>query len=358
MQRADAARAPVPRPRCSARTRRAGALAMQFLPPERYPLWKTQLRDGDADPAFAAQVADTLVAHPCRHRRRSRRRGGVPHRPRSSTTSGWSPTWSRPRRAHPDLRAGAAGAGRDHAGEQARAGARRRQPEEHPARARRPGVPRRRMRLVGRSGVRPRLLPQSPAAEMPLDAVGRRPASWPASMRLPPPISPRVAWEPPAALEARAAHLLPGLLLARVDGKSPVEYITDGAGQEPGAARRAGAAGRPGRDRSATCARPGRRSWPHDRHHDRLRARPPRLGQPRPPDGGGRSAAGRRRASAAPSHRPAPRPAPARRSTCATAATAFGGYDVTRAVGHVNGEIAARRAPAWTPPTRPRSTRG
>ncbi len=36
----------------------------------------------------------------------------------------------------------------------------------------------------------------------------------------------RVVWEPPAALEARAAHLLPGLFLARVDGKSPVEYIT------------------------------------------------------------------------------------------------------------------------------------
>jgi aminoglycoside phosphotransferase (APT) family kinase protein len=35
-----------------------------------------------------------------------------------------------------------------------------------------------------------------------------------------------VAWEVPQALEARAAHLLPGLFLARVDGKSPVEYIT------------------------------------------------------------------------------------------------------------------------------------
>ena len=34
-----------------------------------------------------------------------------------------------------------------------------------------------------------------------------------------------VAWEPPQALETRAAHLLPALLLARVDGKSPVEYI-------------------------------------------------------------------------------------------------------------------------------------
>ncbi len=36
-----------------------------------------------------------------------------------------------------------------------------------------------------------------------------------------------VAWEPAAELEARAASLLPGLFLARVDGKSPVEYLTD-----------------------------------------------------------------------------------------------------------------------------------
>ena len=38
-----------------------------------------------------------------------------------------------------------------------------------------------------------------------------------------------VDWEPAAALEARAASLLPGLLLARVDGKSPVEYVTEDA---------------------------------------------------------------------------------------------------------------------------------
>ncbi len=35
-----------------------------------------------------------------------------------------------------------------------------------------------------------------------------------------------VSWEPRAAVEARAAHLLGGLLLARIDGKSPVEYLT------------------------------------------------------------------------------------------------------------------------------------
>jgi fructosamine-3-kinase len=35
-----------------------------------------------------------------------------------------------------------------------------------------------------------------------------------------------VTWEPRAEIERRAATLLPGLLLARVDGKSPVEYVT------------------------------------------------------------------------------------------------------------------------------------
>ncbi|MDF2462359.1 MAG: hypothetical protein K0Q43_594 [Ramlibacter sp.] len=36
---------------------------------------------------------------------------------------------------------------------------------------------------------------------------------------------PHVHWEPRAALEARVATLLPCLTLARVDGKSPVEYL-------------------------------------------------------------------------------------------------------------------------------------
>jgi len=36
-----------------------------------------------------------------------------------------------------------------------------------------------------------------------------------------------VAWEPAAAVARRTARLLPGLFLARVDGKSPVEYVTE-----------------------------------------------------------------------------------------------------------------------------------
>ena len=35
----------------------------------------------------------------------------------------------------------------------------------------------------------------------------------------------RATWEPRAGIESRTATLLPGLLLARVDGKSPVEYL-------------------------------------------------------------------------------------------------------------------------------------
>jgi aminoglycoside phosphotransferase (APT) family kinase protein len=35
-----------------------------------------------------------------------------------------------------------------------------------------------------------------------------------------------VTWEARADIEARTAHLLPGLFLGRIDGKSPVEYIT------------------------------------------------------------------------------------------------------------------------------------
>ncbi len=41
-----------------------------------------------------------------------------------------------------------------------------------------------------------------------------------------------VSWEEPAALERRAARLLPGLFLGRVDGKSPAEYVTRDADRE------------------------------------------------------------------------------------------------------------------------------
>ncbi len=40
------------------------------------------------------------------------------------------------------------------------------------------------------------------------------------------------AWEPRAELERRSAGLLAALLLARVDGKSPVEYLSDAASKD------------------------------------------------------------------------------------------------------------------------------
>ncbi len=53
------------------------------------------------------------------------------------------------------------------------------------------------------------------AAEL-LDAFGAMTAAYLAA----------IDWEPASDVEMRAATLLPGLFLARVDGKSPVEYIT------------------------------------------------------------------------------------------------------------------------------------
>ncbi|HEX4023127.1 MAG TPA: aminoglycoside phosphotransferase family protein [Steroidobacteraceae bacterium] len=42
----------------------------------------------------------------------------------------------------------------------------------------------------------------------------------------------QVNWEAAAGLQLRAARVLPALLLARVDGKSPVEYLTDARDRE------------------------------------------------------------------------------------------------------------------------------
>ncbi len=50
-----------------------------------------------------------------------------------------------------------------------------------------------------------------------------------------------VSWEPAGTMEARTAALLPGLLLARIDGTSPVEYITEESDKD--CVRRAARAG-------------------------------------------------------------------------------------------------------------------
>src|SRR6266404_3657434 len=68
------------------------------------------------------------------------------------------------------------------------------------------------MRVVWRPGFRPCILSQSPAAEVPVATATYLEG---------------VTWEPRADIEARIAHLLPALFLARIDGKSTIEYVTD-----------------------------------------------------------------------------------------------------------------------------------
>jgi len=41
--------------------------------------------------------------------------------------------------------------------------------------------------------------------------------------------APHVTWEPASELETRVAGLVPALMLARIDGKSPVEYLSEAA---------------------------------------------------------------------------------------------------------------------------------
>ena len=189
---------------------------------------RSALRDGHADAATARAVGRTLGAHPRATRprgRRSRREfdsdaiffdirlepyllatARAPPRPRAARSRRWSTTTQATRVAlvHGDV-----------------------SPKNILVGAGRAGAPRRRMRLVGRPGLRPRLLPQPPAAQVPVDA-GR-------DARVPGRFDALAAGLPRRRRlgaarrrsSARAAALLPGLLLARVDGKSPVEYLTD-----------------------------------------------------------------------------------------------------------------------------------
>ena len=40
---------------------------------------------------------------------------------------------------------------------------------------------------------------------------------------------PNVTWEEPSAVQDRVCRLLPMLMLGRIDGKSPIEYLDDAA---------------------------------------------------------------------------------------------------------------------------------
>jgi tRNA A-37 threonylcarbamoyl transferase component Bud32 len=212
-------------PRLIGQDEASGTLAMEYLPPENHPLWKNQLRDGIADDAFAARVAEALVTIHARS-------AADPAVAAEFPTDGifydirLEPYLVATARAHPD-------------------------------RADRllalVATTQANKKALVHGDVSPKNILCGPSGPVFLDAE----CAWwgdPAfdlafclnHLLLKCLWTPRaregflrcfdalalayargVTWEPAEALEQRAAWLLPGLFLARVDGKSPVEYITD-----------------------------------------------------------------------------------------------------------------------------------
>ncbi len=159
-------------PRLLGEDEAAGLFAMEYLDPAEYPVWKPLLRDGHADPASAASVGERLArihaatagdAQIARAIHDGRQLLCAAHRAVSDCRK---PCASRSRRT-------ARHSGGDDRPDPPHAGPWRCQPEKHPDRAARAGVPRRGMRMVRRSGVRPCLLPQPSAAEVPVEPGGR-----------------------------------------------------------------------------------------------------------------------------------------------------------------------------------------
>lgn len=199
-------------------------VVMRFLSPSDFPLWKAQLRDGHADPAFAAKVGEALVAI----------HAATADRPeiaaRFATDAAFhairlEPYLEATAGKHPDLEARLFGL--------SRATAATRRCLVH-------GDVSPKNILAGANG--PVFLDAEcawfgdpafdlafPLNHMLLKGVWRpmaRDAFLDCFQAIADSYRAGIGWEPAAVLEARVAALLPGLLLARIDGKSPVEYIT------------------------------------------------------------------------------------------------------------------------------------
>jgi tRNA A-37 threonylcarbamoyl transferase component Bud32 len=207
-----------------------GTLAMEFLPPEQHPVWKARLHDGLADAGFAAEVGRRIARIHAHAARQPALSADFPtdqlfHAIRLE------PYLVATARAHPDLAA--------------------------PLTALVARTAATKITLV-HGDVSPKNILVGPRGPVFIDAE----CAWwgdPAfdlafclnHLLLKCLWTPRAApgflvcfealaaaylagvdWEAPAVLEARAASLLPGLFLARVDGKSPVEYLTADADKD------------------------------------------------------------------------------------------------------------------------------
>ena len=210
-------------PKLLAHDPKHGLFAMAFLPAERYPLWKNRLLAGEVDVAFARSVGETLV------RIHAATAGDASIATRFCTDEAFHALRIEPyllatAERHADLRAKIHGLAAHTA-------------SQH--------------RALVHGDVSPKNILMGPKGPVFLDAetawygdpafdlafclnhlllkVLVRPdaaAELEASFAgLHDAYLAGVTWEPAADAEARAAALLPALMLARVDGKSPVEYL-------------------------------------------------------------------------------------------------------------------------------------
>jgi aminoglycoside phosphotransferase (APT) family kinase protein len=201
----------------------AGLFAMEYLPPQHYPVWKTQLLSGQVDVAAAGAVGD-LVG------RLHSASAADPRCPvRFATDDNFDALRIEPflrvtARAHPDPRERFAELARTAAG-------------THLAVVHGDVSPKN--TLVGPDG--PVLLDAEcawfgdPAFDIALclnhlliksvKLPGHAAELRAAAQALADKHARHINWEPPDALDERVAALLPALTLARIDGTSPVEYL-------------------------------------------------------------------------------------------------------------------------------------
>jgi aminoglycoside phosphotransferase (APT) family kinase protein len=222
--------APAAIPEILGEDRETGVFAMSYLPPASHPPWKSQLRDGTIDLAVARAVGDVLG------RIHSATADRVSVAARFPTDDIFfairlEPYLAATARAHPDL---------------------------SPRLLALIETTRSTKRVLVHGDFSPKNLLAGPAGPVILDAEcawygdpafdlafvlnhlllkgawqpqwrGRYAALFEALLDA---YVAHAHWEPRATLAARTAALLPALMLARIDGKSPVEYLTDEADKD------------------------------------------------------------------------------------------------------------------------------